>query len=175
MSRPLSAAADSALEPVRTALLAAARADAAAVLRKAQQQKDELLADARRTADELVAAARAEGEADATAAVAARMVQSRRDARRTILAGQRELYDELRRRCRSAATALTESPEYEGLRRQLVERARDQLGSAATVTDSPDGGVLASAGSRRLDLRLPALADRALDGTGAEVARLWTP
>jgi vacuolar-type H+-ATPase subunit E/Vma4 len=175
MSRHLPAANDAALDPVRKALLSAARDDAAAVLRKAEQQKEALLADARRTAAELLTTARSEGEAEATAIVAARMAQSRRDARRTVLAAQRELYDELRRRCRTAAIELAATPAYEGLRRHLAERAEEQLGADATVTDSPEGGVLASVGSRRLDLSLPTLAERALDRSGAEVAELWTP
>ncbi|MEI8406606.1 MULTISPECIES: V-type ATP synthase subunit E family protein [unclassified Kribbella] len=174
MSRPLTAAADAALDPVRSALLAAAHADAAAVRLKAQRQKDELLADARRTSAGMLAAARTDGQADATAAVAARMADSRREARRTVLAAQRELYDELRRRCRTAATGLAEEPDYAELRQQLVEAARAWLGTDAMVTDSPDGGVVASVGSRRLDLSLPALAERALDRSSVEVTALWT-
>jgi len=33
---------------------------------------------------------------------------------------------------------------------------------------------VASAGTKRLDLSLPALADRALECSSAEVTRLWT-
>ena len=174
MSRPLPPAADAALDPVRTALRAAARADAAEVLRTARQHKDELLAVARRTADELLTTARADGEAEATAAVNARLARGRRDARRSVLTAQRDLYDELRRRCLAATTAVAGSPGYEDLRRQLVERAVAQLGSDLTITDSVDGGVLASAGDRWLDLTLPTLAERALERSGAEVAELWT-
>jgi vacuolar-type H+-ATPase subunit E/Vma4 len=174
MSRPLASMADAALEPVRTALRAAARTDAAEMLRNAHQRKDQLLADARRTADEMLAAARADGEAEATAVVKARLAQSRRDGRRSMLTAQRDLYDELRRRCRGAATALAETPGYEELRGHLAERALAQLGSGATVVDSADGGVLASAGDRQLDLTLPTLAERALERSGAEVAELWT-
>ncbi|MEU4293130.1 V-type ATP synthase subunit E family protein [Kribbella sp. NPDC026596] len=173
MSRPLASIADAALEPVRTALRAAARADAAEVLRNARQRKDELLADARRTAEEMLATARADGEAEATAVVNARLAQSRRDGRRSMLTAQRDLYEELRWRCRAEAAALAESPGYEELRRHLAERALAQLGSDATVADSVDGGVLASAGDRRLDLTLPTLAERALERSGAEVAELW--
>jgi vacuolar-type H+-ATPase subunit E/Vma4 len=143
-------------------------------LRKAHQRKDELLGEARRTADQMLATARADGEAEATAVVNARLAQSRREARRSVLNAQRDLYDELRRRCRVAATALAEDPGYEELRRQLVERALAQLGSDVTVTDGVDGGVLASAGDRHLDLTLPTLAERALDRSDAEVAKLWT-
>jgi hypothetical protein len=175
MSRPLSTAADAALDPVRTALLAAARVDAAGVLRQAESQRRELLERARSTAEDLVADARAAGEATATATVAVRLAQSRREARRSALAAQRELYDELRRRCRSAASALSATAEYQGLRRQLVDNARRQLGPDAVVEESPYGGIVASAGTERVDLSLPALADRALDRSGPEVTGLWTP
>lgn len=175
MSHPLTSVAETALDPVRTALRDAARAEAAEVLRQARQRQDDLLADARRTADEMLATARADGEAEATAAVNVRMAQSRRDARRSVLKAQRDLYDELRQRCHAAATALAESPGYEELRGHLAVRALAQLGSGATLTDSGRGGVLASAGDRRLDLTLPTLAERALERSGVEVAELWTP
>ncbi|WP_350275738.1 V-type ATP synthase subunit E family protein [Kribbella sp. HUAS MG21] len=174
MSRPLTAAADAALGPVRSALLTAARADAAAILGGAEAQRGELLGQAQRTAAELIAEARSTGAADATALLAIRLAQSRREARRSALTAQRELYDELRRRCRAAASALAESSEYEGIRRRLVDMAREQLGPEAVIEDSPGGGVVASAGSRRMDLSLPALADRALERSGPEVAALWT-
>lgn len=174
MSRPLTTAADAALAPVRAALLAAARADAADVLRNAESRRSELLERARRTAEELVADARATGEAAAQASVGVRLAQSRREARSSVLSAQRELYDELRLRCRAAASALTGTAEYEGLRRQLIDKARRELGPEAVVEESPDGGIVASAGTERVDLSLPALADRALDRSGAEVAGLWT-
>jgi hypothetical protein len=41
------------------------------------------------------------------------------------------------------------------------------------VQESPDGGVVAVAGSRRLDLSLPVLAEREVDRLGSEVERLW--
>ncbi|GAA1599235.1 MULTISPECIES: V-type ATP synthase subunit E family protein [Kribbella] len=175
MRNQLPAAADAALGTVRSALLAAARADAAVVLRDAESQRDELLEQARRTAEQIVADARAEGEADATASVAIRLAQSRREARRSALSAQRELYEELCHRCRAAASALATTPEYEGLRRQLIEEARRQLGPETVIAESPAGGIVASAGAERVDLSLPTLADRALDRSAPEVAGLWTP
>jgi len=38
---------------------------------------------------------------------------------------------------------------------------------------SPDGGVVARAGTRRVDYRLPILAERALDDLSDKVAELW--
>lgn len=174
MSRPLSTAADAALDPVRTALLAAARADAADVLRTAESERDSLLEQARRTAAKLLTEARAAGEADARATLAGRLAQSRREARRSALSAQRALYDELRRRCRAAASALAGTPEYAALRQQLIDVARERLGPDAVVVESPNGGILASAGNDRVDLSLPTLADRALERSGPEVAELWT-
>lgn len=174
MSRLLPAA-DASLARVRAALLDAARAEAATVGRDAEAQRDKLLDEARRTAAELVVAARATGEADARAILAARTRQSRRDARQTLLSVQRELYDDLRRRCRTAASGLTGRSEYDVLRRRLADKAREQLGPGADVVEAPDGGVLATAGDERLDLSLPTLAERALTRSGAEVAELWTP
>jgi len=174
VSRPLSAAADAALEPVRVALLAAARAEAAEVARQAEVQSSRLREEARCAADRMIADARAAGEATATAALAVRLARSRREARRSALSAQHGLYEELRRRCRQAAASIAGTAEYELLRRRLVDRAREQLGMEADVVDSPDGGILASVGSRRVDLSLPALADRALARSGPEVAALWT-
>jgi len=170
VSRPLSAAADAALEPVRVALLAAA----ADVARQAETQSNRLREEARCAADRMIADARAAGEATATAALAVRLARSRREARRSALSAQHGLYEELRRRCRQAAASIAGTAEYELLRRRLVDRAREQLGMEADVVDSPDGGILASVGSRRVDLSLPALADRALARSGPEVAALWT-
>lgn len=49
------------------------------------------------------------------------------------------------------------------------------LGAGAEVTEHADGGVVAQVPGRRVDLSLTALADRALDGMGAEVRSLWEP
>jgi vacuolar-type H+-ATPase subunit E/Vma4 len=76
--------------------------------------------------------------------------------------------------CGAGATALAETAEYEALRARLADRAREQLGPQALLVESPDGGIVASAGNERVDLSLPALADRALERSGPEVAALWT-
>ena len=61
------------------------------------------------------------------------------------------------------------------LRDRLAARARAELGPDARITDATDGGLLAEAPGRRLDLSLDALADLAVDALGAEVNRLWAP
>lgn len=162
-----------ALAPVRTALRAQAEAGAHATLDRARHEADLIRAEAGARAEGILADSRAEGEEQARAAVAARVVRRRREARDVVLATQRELYDKLRRASRDAARALRNDPDYPEILRRLTERAITAMGPGASVRESPDGGVLAEAGSRRLDLSLPALADRQVDRLGAEVERLW--
>ena len=50
-----------------------------------------------------------------------------------------------------------------------------QAVGSAEVTEHSEGGVVARAPGRRVDLSLPALADRALDRLGGEVRALWEP
>lgn len=173
MRRKLPIGSAAALGPVQSALMAEARANADAILGEAREQAERLRSEARARAERILADSRNEGEQQARAAVAARMARRRREARALILAAERDLHDELRRRCRDAARGLRAEPDYPRLRKRLTEHALAVLGSGATVEESPDGGVVAHDGSRRLDLSLPTLADREVDRLGSEVMRLW--
>jgi vacuolar-type H+-ATPase subunit H len=166
---------DAALAPVRTALVAAAQADAAAALAAAEAEATATVAAAEAQAAELVARARAEGAADAEAMLAADRARGGREARRIVLAARRQAYDLLRGRARAGVAALRADPAYPAILERLTARARALLGADAGIAPHPDGGVLASAPGRRCDLSLPALADRAVDSLGPEVERLWTP
>jgi vacuolar-type H+-ATPase subunit E/Vma4 len=163
-----------ALDPVRAALLSQAHSDAQTVLADARQRAEDDRATARARAAQILQAGRDVGEQQAGAAAARQLARRRRDARDTTLAAQRDLYDELRRRCHDAARALREAPDYPLLREHLTERARAALGQDASIRESPDGGVVAEAGSRRLDLSLPTLVDDELDRLGGKVRLLWT-
>jgi vacuolar-type H+-ATPase subunit E/Vma4 len=162
-----------ALAPVRSKLQAQAEAEAHTTLDQARDQAGRIRAEARARAAGILADSRAEGEEQARAAVAARVVRRRREARDVVLSVQRDLYDELRRASRDAAQALRDSPDYPEILRRLTEGAVAAMGQAAAVQESPDGGIVAEAGSRRLDLSLPVLAEREVDRLGAEVERLW--
>ena len=70
---------------------------------------------------------------------------------------------------------LRRTDDYAALRERLERLARALLGPDAEVTGHPEGGVVARAPGRRVDLSLPALADRALDRLGGEVRALWEP
>lgn len=173
MKPQLPLGADAALAPVRTALLARARADADAARQRAHDQAVEIRSDARQRAEQLLAESRAAGAERARAAVAEQLSRRQREARAVVLAAQRALYDQLRQQCREAAYALRADPGYPALKARLTEHALSVLGPGALVRESPDGGVVATAGNRVLDLSLPALAEREIDRLGAEVVRLW--
>ena len=173
MSALLPAEAAAALAPVKAALRAQAEADARAMLDQARHRAGEIRAEARARAFGILAASRAEGEEQARAAVAARVVRRRREARDVVLVVQRDLYDRLRRLSRDAARALRDDPDYRAMLRRLTERAVSAMGPDASVHESPDGGVVAVSGSRRLDLSLSVLAEREVGRLGVGAERLW--
>ncbi|XAS65573.1 hypothetical protein ACOM2C_01885 [Pseudarthrobacter sp. So.54] len=154
---------EAALGPVRMALRAAAEKQAAELRDAARSQGDALLEAARAEAAGILAAAADEGAAAARSEAALRSARARREAHELVLAQHSSLRLELRRRVREAAVELTSDPRYPGLRARLTEQCRELLGPDAIVSESPDGGVVAEAGSRRLDLSLPLLAGMTLD------------
>jgi vacuolar-type H+-ATPase subunit E/Vma4 len=165
---------DVSLEPLRDALLAEARARAARCLDEARAAARASLADARTQADALVARARDEAEDGARRARARALASARREARAQVLQARHDAYDALRRACVEQTLGLRASPGYPALLDRLERAARARLGAGARIERDPQaGGVRARAGSRSIDETLPALALRALDSLGAEVAGLW--
>lgn len=166
--------ADEALAPVREALLAAARSTVAEVTETAREQALKLLDEANREAGRIRATARAAGEAAARSEAALRSARIRRQATEIVLTRQNGLRLDLQRQVRAAATALRNDPRYPELRARLSERGRDLLGPGAAIRESPDGGVIAENGSRRLDLTLPTLGGETLESMTSTISTLWT-
>ncbi|KOT42673.1 hypothetical protein ADK41_07710 [Streptomyces caelestis] len=164
-----------ALHPVRAGLLREAHADAEALLSRAGREADALLGRARAEARALLEEARRQGEAEGADAARDLLVEARRKARSRTLAARREAYEELRREAAERVRELRATGGYASLRKRLEHRARALLGPGAEVREHADGGVVARAPGRRADLSLTALADRALDRTGAEARSLWEP
>jgi vacuolar-type H+-ATPase subunit E/Vma4 len=162
------------LAPVRSELLAHARADAERVLAEADADVDARLAGARNEANAILEAARAEGESDAAVVLAAKRARDRRQARATVLAAQREAYDTLRSRVVQALSALRDDPGYGPWRDHLTEHARRVLGADAAVREAPGGGVLAEANGRRAAYTLVGLAEQVIHAMGAEIEGLWS-
>lgn len=165
--------AEAALAPLEERLLDDARAAASAIMAEAREKADALVTEAEEEAAGIRAAAAAAGEEAARSEVALRSARVRRQAHETVLAARNELRLEVRRAVRRRASTLVEDPRYADLLERLRERARAVLGPDADLIESPEGGLVAEAGSRRLDLTLPTLADAALEGAAGQVAGLW--
>lgn len=163
------------LEPVRRSLLDDANADA-------QRLRDDAGADAGRTI------AQAEEDADAEveevqrrSAIANRAhadqerARARADGHNRVLAARERIHQQLRTSVREAARQLRSDPRYPALLDHYEARALADLGPTAHVDRDPDpaGGIVATAGQRRVDYSLDALADLAVDALADEVATLW--
>ena len=173
MSR-LPAGSDAALEPVRYALRRGAEKQARGEADDARRQSADILASARAEAEHIRQEAVRQGSEAARTEAAGRSARVRRQARRTVLAQQEALRTELIRSVMEQASQLRSDPRYPRMLRLLTERADAILGPLASVTESYKGGVTGSAGSRHVDLSLPALAEQALANRAGEVSRLWT-
>lgn len=161
------------LDPVRRALLDDARAEAERLRVEARAAADRAIDDARAEVDAAVARARRKATASAQVRAEEHLAAARRDAHTAVLEAQAELRRQLIERVRSASANIRDDPRYQRLVDHLVALAREQLGDDAEITHDPDGGIVASSGSLRVDYRLAALADRAVDAAAEEVAALW--
>ena len=162
-----------ALAPVRGSLLIAAQREAADIRRDTSEQALALLDAARHEADRILVAAAEEGTATARSQAVLRSARARRAAHETVLTRRNALRLELQRQVRESAVELRTDPRYPALLARLTEQSHAVLGPEATVAESPEGGVVAEAGSRRLDLSLPVLATRTLESMAQEVRELW--
>lgn len=163
-------------DAVREALLADARSDAAALVAEAERAAGVRVAAAAAGAERVVEQARAEGEREAGERFERQLARARREARSLVLAARRQAAEELRHRSRAAVRELRTGPGGAALVAALSSAARSQLGPDAVVTVDPDGepGVVARAGSRAVDYRLAAVADRVVDSLGSDVEELWS-
>lgn len=163
------------LAPVRSALIARAKGDAAVLLAAADADAAAALAEAQRQVDESRAQARMQGAADAAAVLARQRSSARRRAREVVLAARREAYEELRRRTRAAVAELREASSYPALLDALRTRLSTSLGQDVSVTEHPAGGLVGVGEHRRVEYGLARLADAAVRRLGPEVEELWQP
>ncbi|MCA1783350.1 MAG: hypothetical protein ABR500_02115 [Dermatophilaceae bacterium] len=164
---------DTALAPLRQWLLADARERVSSILDAARDQALATTTTAEVEAARIRAAAAAAGEETARSEAALRSARVRRQAHQAVLESRNALHDEVRRRVRVAAIALTADPRYPAVLERLRARAVEVLGPDVIVTEGPDGGLVAVAGSRSLDLTLPTLADAVLKTMAPEISGLW--
>lgn len=164
---------NAALAPLRQALRTAAERQIAEIRDAAGREAEAVLTSARDQAAQLLADAAREGGDAARSAAARRSSRIRREAQELVLARRNAVLAKLRGDLRARASALQDDPRYPELMTVLTEQCWTLLGRSARVSESPNGGVIAEAGSRRLDLSMPVLAELVLDSLPAE-RELWT-
>jgi vacuolar-type H+-ATPase subunit E/Vma4 len=152
-----------ALAPLVSALLDRARQDAQDILSDADRDAGAVVAEARAEADALLADARAKGVAEGAAVAAAARTRAEREARRIILETRSSTREDVRNAVREAVAELRHDPQYPRILETLRARAAHELGPEATVTVLEGGGIVAEAGSRRLEYSLTSLADDLMD------------
>ncbi|MCU7729428.1 hypothetical protein ODJ79_37415 [Actinoplanes sp. KI2] len=170
-ARPTAAELDAALAPVREALLRDAQAEADRLRDTARQDRDRRLAAARQRADLTRADACGRGHADAAAAGADDAAAAARAARRLILRARREAYELLRRVVAERVADWMAEPAVDAALRSRVAEVLGPGGSAQRVP----GGLAGTAGGRRVEVTVSALADGALSELGPAVEQLWQP
>jgi vacuolar-type H+-ATPase subunit E/Vma4 len=168
------AALTDALDPVRRALVAAARSEAERIRSHASQTARDLVRRAQAQASEIRSQARARGAAESAELIAAQRSRAARQARAIVLAAERAEYEALRSAARQAVVALRDEPDYQFVRRRMDVVLRRLLGDEAQLHDANEGGVVATAPGRTADLSLARLADRAVDTVVAEDPQLWS-
>jgi vacuolar-type H+-ATPase subunit E/Vma4 len=163
------------LDPVRRAIVDDAREEADRMLAELELELGGRIDGARDEAAKILVAARSAGEEEGRLEATRETSRLRTEARMTVLAAERELYDELCARSREATLALREDPGYRELLERLAAAARAALGPDAELeVDPPElGGVRARAGSRSVDYSLPTLSERCIGRLGRRLRRLW--
>jgi vacuolar-type H+-ATPase subunit E/Vma4 len=156
-----------ALGPVRDALLATARRDAAATLDNAASSAARILADAAEEAAAVSALARSRGVADGNAGVDAERAHARREAHARVLAARREAYEELGHAAREAMAEVRADPGHRMVLQHMADAARRLLGPDVTLAEGDGGGVVGEAPGRRVDYSLRRYADRAVEAVAA--------
>ena len=160
-----------ALDPLRTALLAAARAEAEQLRRSAAEEGQALVDGAREQAARVLASAAAEGEADGRELAARAASRAEQRARAIVLEAQHTAYRQLVEAARRAVALALHEPD----RRAALEAAlRTRLGGEAELGDTADGGLWARApDGRTVDGSVGTLVAQAMEGLDLE--QLWCP
>lgn len=160
------------LETVRSHHLAAAHAHADAILRDARAQATQIAAKSAADGAALIEHAEKEGKEAAELDTSREWSAARRRARSIILAGQREVYDDLRA---AVAAAVRSDSRYPALLERLADAAHRQLGPGAEVAVDAGGdrGVTATRKHRHVDWSLHKIGEESIDRLGPAVEELW--
>jgi vacuolar-type H+-ATPase subunit E/Vma4 len=160
-----------ALQPLRSALLAAATEQAQVIVADSEDEGRELLASARRERDAVVGEARRRGEQEAALRLRSQRAQAHRQARELVLEAQRAAYDDLRRAAGAAVREVLSDP---GEKQRWSAALRARLGATAVVREARGGGVVGETEDGRVvDASVATVVDEAV--ADLDLGCLWTP
>jgi len=164
------------VEPLRSALLSLAEANAERELAEADERAAAELRHSEQEADALVERSRAEGEAAAERAASRLRAEARTQARTIVLRARRDVYEHFVAESQAAAGRLRDDPGYPALLERLAAAARERLGDDAELEiDVPGrGGVRGRRGRRYVDYSLPVLVDDCIGRLGTRLQELWS-
>jgi len=163
------------LEVLGEVELRAAAEEAAAIRHAANGRAEQIIAQARAEAAALIEQRCAAAQRLAELEARDRLAEVRAQARGTVLRAQRSVLSEARAAVHAMVRELPGDPRLHRLLERLAADARERLASVGPVelTDAPEGGFVARAGTREIDCSLMALIDRFLDAIAGELERLW--
>lgn len=168
-------AAQAALEPVRQRLRRDAEEQAARLRTAARERAAVIVRQAREDAAAELGKSAAAAAAAAAPVTAAELARARHAARATILAAQRQAYDDLRMRVQDAVTSLPDQPGYDLLIQRITRLAGQAAGPGRQLESPPGGGVVARSDGIIVDCSLARLADVAMAELGGAIRELWVP
>ena len=174
MSRA-SAARNGAIAAVRELELRIAAEEAEAIRRAGDGRAEQITGRARAEAAALIERRCAVAERLAELEGRDRLAEMRTRARGTVLRAQQSALSEARASAHATVRELAGDPRLRRLLDRLAADARRRLAPAGPVevTETPDGGFVARAGTREIDCSLTAQVDRFLDAMAGELERLW--
>jgi vacuolar-type H+-ATPase subunit E/Vma4 len=166
--------AETALEPLRAAMIQQAHSDADGILDQARADARAECERAEAEAAAITERATAAGRARAAGQLAAEHRAAARHRRARVLVAQREAYDRWRAAGAAAVSQIRTEPGYGEILAGLRAFATRTLGPDVAITEDPAGGLMAQGGGLILDLRLSTIAAHALDRVEPEIGGLWT-
>jgi len=169
------AARNGAIAAVRELELHVATEEAEAIRRAGESHAERIIAQARADAASLIERRCAAAERLAALEARDRLAEVRAHARATVLRAQQGVLSEARASVHAVVRELVGDPRLDRRLERLAADAHERLADAGPVelTQTPDGGFVARAGSREIDCSLRAQVDRCLDAMAAELEQLW--
>jgi vacuolar-type H+-ATPase subunit E/Vma4 len=163
------------LDTLERATLADASEQAREIRAAAERRALQTLDATRAEAEALLAGRRARAERRAELEERRHLARARADAHALVLHAQRSVLADATEAAHASAHAVRSDPRWARLSERLAADARQRLArfGSVRISATPDGGLVAQAGSLQIDHSLGAQVERALRTLASDLQRLW--